>query len=39
MAAWRIGRAALALMYPPPVSASWVELMTVSITLHGTWTG
>lgn len=39
MAACRIGRACLALMKPPPVSASWVELMTASMTLHGTWTG
>ena len=39
MAACQIGRACLALMNPPPVSASWVELMTASMTLHGTWTG
>ena len=39
MAACRMGSACFALINPAPVSASWVELMTASMTLQGTWTG
>ena len=34
MAVWRIGMASRALLNLPPVLASWVELMTVSMALH-----